>query len=397
MGGNMNNLLCTFFVRSFVRNLKISSIFFGLFSYLLFHPDLPAQNVTQHFVTYPNLIGDYLKRIQQGKQIHTFDPSLDFDEWQKKARSALIKLTGLKNMEIELAQFKPKVQLGESKKTEDSFTRSLCSIETEPGVFLPFYLLLPKDTEPTNPKPLLLCPHGHDKLGLHSYAGVFKDEKHKHKVLEKQGDIGAQAARRGFAVIAPATRGLAEEVQIPDPKGRHGNRPCRAQLIHCLLAGRTPIAERVWDMQRLLDWAEKNPLIDHTRIAMTGNSGGGVLTAYTAAIDTRIKVAIPSCSFTSVMSTEGFIFHCDCCLVPKLRDWGDWKELGGLVAPRRLLIVHGVDDNLHHPPTVKTLFASIRKIFQTVGTPDNLALKWGNSGHRFYPQKMWPFLNKGLK
>ena len=74
------------------------------------------------------------------------------------------------------------------------------------------------------------------------------------------------------------------------------------------------------------------------------------------------------------MSTEGFIFHCDCCLVPKLRDWGDWKELGGLVAPRRLLIVHGVDDNLHHPPTVKTLFASIRKIFQTVGTPDNLSL-----------------------
>jgi hypothetical protein len=32
------------------------------------------------------------------------------------------------------------------------------------------------------------------------------------------------------------------------------------------------------------------------------------------------------------MSTEGFIFHCDCCLVPKLRNWGGWKELGGLLA-----------------------------------------------------------------
>jgi len=300
-------------------------------------------------------------------------------------------------MEMELTGFMPKVKLGETKKTEDSFTRSFCSIETEPGIFVPFYLLVPKDAEPAKPRPLLLCPHGHDKLGLHSYAGAFKDEKHKRKVLEKEGDIGVQAARRGFVVIAPATRGLAEEVLVPDPKGRHGNRPCRAQLIHCLLAGRTPIAERVWDMQRLLDWAEKNPLIDPKRIAMTGNSGGGVVTAYTAAIDMRIRVAIPSCSFTSVMSAEGFIFHCDCCLVPKLRDWGDWKELGGLVTPRHLLIVHGLDDSLHHPPTVEKLASNIGKIFQAAGVPNHTKLGWGNSGHRFYPNLMWPFFEKGLR
>ena len=397
MGSNMNNFFHTFSVRTFTRTFNISSLLIGVFSYLLFYQGLSAQDTAQPFVTYPNPIGDYLKRIQQGNQAHAFDPSLRFEEWQKKARRALIKLTGLKKMEMELTGFMPKVKLGETKKTEDSFTRSLCSIETEPGIFVPFYLLVPKDTEPGKPRPLLLCPHGHDKLGLHSYAGAFKDEKHKRKVLEKEGDIGAQAARRGFVVIAPATRGLAQEVLVPDPKGRHGNRPCRAQLIHCLLAGRTPIAERVWDMQRLLNWAEKNPLIDRTRIAMTGNSGGGVLTAYTTAIDTRIKVAIPSCSFTSVMSAEGFIFHCDCCLVPKLRDWGDWKELGGLVAPRHLLIVHGVDDSLHHAPTVEKLAVNIGKIFQSAGVPNHTALKWGSSGHRFYPQKMWPFFEKGLK
>jgi hypothetical protein len=300
-------------------------------------------------------------------------------------------------MEKDLGGFTPKIRLGQAEKTNEPFTRALCSIETEPGMVIPFYLLIPKDASKAQPRPLLLCPHGHDKLGLHSYAGAFKDEKHRKTVLEKEGDIGAQAARRGFVVIAPATRGLAEEVLVPDPKGRHGKRPCRAQLIHCLLAGRTPIAERVWDMQRLLDWAEKHPLVDRNRIVMTGNSGGGVLTAYTAAIDIRIRVAIPSCSFTSVMSAEGFIFHCDCCLVPKLRDWGDWKELGGLVAPRHLLIVHGVDDSLHHPPTVEKLAFSIGKIFQAAGVPNHTALKWGDSGHRFYPEKMWPFFEKGLR
>ena len=376
-----------------MKTLKIPAIL----TIILFSGTLLAQQTAKPFVTYPGSVGAYLKRIQRGKQVHAFDASVGFGQWQEKARGALIELTGLKQMEKDLDGFTPKIQLGQAEKTNELFTRALCSMETEPGVVIPFYLLIPKDANPAQPLPLLICPHGHDKLGLHSYAGAFKDEKHSRKVLEKQGDIGAQAARRGYVVIAPATRGLAEEVLVPDPKGRHGNRPCRAQLIHCLLAGRTPIGERVWDMQRLLDWAEKHPLIDPKRIAMTGNSGGGVLTAYTAAIDTRIRVAIPSCSFTSVMSADGFIFHCDCCLVPKLRDWGDWKELGGLVAPRHLLIVHGVDDSLHHPPTVEKLAVSIGKIFQAAGVPDHSALKWGNSGHRFYPKKMWPFIEKGLR
>ena len=376
-----------------MKTLKIPAIL----TIILFSGTLLAQQTAKPFVTYPGSVGDYLKRIQRGKQVHAFDASVGFGQWQEKARGALIELTGLKQMEKDLDGFTPKIQLGQAEKTNELFTRALCSMETEPGVVIPFYLLIPKDANPAQPLPLLICPHGHDKLGLHSYAGAFKDEKHSRKVLEKQGDIGAQAARRGYVVIAPATRGLAEEVLVPDPKGRHGNRPCRAQLIHCLLAGRTPIGERVWDMQRLLDWVEKHPLIDPKRIAMTGNSGGGVLTAYTAAIDTRIRVAIPSCSFTSVMSAEGFIFHCDCCLVPKLRDWGDWEELGGLVTPRHLLIVHGVDDRLHHPPTVEKLAVSIGKIFQAAGVPNHTALKWGNSGHRFYPNKMWPFFEKGLR
>ena len=198
--------------------------------------------------------------------------------------------------------------------------------------------------------PAFIAPHGHDKLGLHSYAGAFRNKKHREEILAREGHIAAQAARRGFVAIAPATRGLANEVLVPDPKGRHGNRPCRAQLVHCLLSGRTPTAERVWDMQRILDWAVKQPEVDPKKIIMTGNSGGGVLTAYTAAIDTRVTVAIPSCSFTSVTTAEGYVFHCDCCLVPGLRNWGDWKELAGLIAPRRLLLVHGGKGRPASPP-----------------------------------------------
>ena len=358
--------------------------------------NLSAQQESKPFVEYPDPIGAYIERIQRGRQEHAFDASADFGQWQKRARQALIELTGLERIGKDLADFEPKVRLGKADATGEPFTRALCSIETEPGMLIPFYLLVPKDAKRDRPRPLLLCPHGHDQLGLHSYAGAFRDEKHRQKILARQGDIGAQAARRGFVVIAPATRGLAAEVSVPDPKNRHGNRPCRAQLIHCLLGGRTAIAERVWDMRRLLDWALEHPLVDRDRVVMTGNSGGGVLTAYTAAIDPRIRVAIPSCSFTSVMSREGFIFHCDCCLVPGLRDWGDWRELGGLVAPRHLLLVHGLGDGLHHRPTVDQLGRELKSIFKAAGIPGRTRLEWGEGGHRFYPEKMWPFIEKAI-
>ncbi|MCP4848593.1 MAG: hypothetical protein GY899_11675 [Verrucomicrobiaceae bacterium] len=348
------------------------------------------------FVTYPASVASYLERVQQGRQVHAFNAEVDVAQWQESARTSLIELIGLKQMRVELADFHPRVIVGKPHEAGDAFTRSLCSIETEPGVKIPFYFLVPKTSSPANPLPLFLAPHGHDVLGLHSYAGAFKDEAHRKKVMAKQGNIAAQAASRGFIAIAPATRGLAAEVSIPDPRGRHGNRACRAQLMHCLVAGRTPVAERVWDMQCLLDWAAKDPRVDSGRIVMAGNSGGGVLTAYTSAIDTRVSVAVPSCSFAPVIDTGGYIFHCDCCMVPGLRNWGDWTELGGLIAPRGLLIVHGVEDSLHHRPLIKALFGQIQEIYRAAGVPGRLALSWGKSGHRFYPDLMWSPISRML-
>ena len=359
--------------------------------------NLPAadEKRAQPFVSYEEPVASYLTRIQKGKQQHAFYPAVDVAAWQKSARAALVKLIGLGQMRDELARFEITVTQGEDRTVDGEITRRLFTIETEPGIRVPFYYLTPVGAK--GRAPLFIAPHGHDKIGLHSYAGAFRNEKHREEILAREGHIAEQAARRGFVAIAPATRGLANEVLVPDPKGRHGNRPCRAQLVHCLLSGRTPTAERVWDMQCILDWAVKQPEVDPKKIVMTGNSGGGVLTAYTAAIDTRVTVAIPSCSFTSVTSAEGYVFHCDCCLVPGLRNWGDWKELAGLIAPRRLLLVHGEKDGLHHRPTVDALGREVKTIFGYSGSAAHTELKWGTGGHRFYPEYMWPFIAQAFE
>ena len=356
---------------------------------------LPGLCQDKPFVTYPDNISTYLKRIQKGDQKYKYSKNKNHYDWQNEARTALIELIGLKAMSIKLKDHKPSVKLGKKEEVGGKFSRTLCQIETEPGINVPFYLLVPSNTNKKTP--LIICPHGHDTEGLHSYSGSYLNDDHRKKITARKGNIAEQAALRGMIAIAPATRGLANELLVPDPKGRHGSRPCRAQFMHCIISGRTPTAERVWDMQKIIDWAWNHPLVDQRKIVMTGNSGGGVLTAYAAAIDNRISVAVPSCSFTSVTSSEGFIFHCDCCAVPGIRDWGDWTELGALIAPRSLLIVHGVHDGLHNRKDVENTASKIRNIYHGLGSLNHMKMEWGNSGHQFYPEIMWPFIERSLR
>ena len=80
-----------------------------------------------------------------------------------------------------------------------------------------------------------------------------------------------------------------------------------------------------------------------------------------------------------------------------MRNSGDWKELAGLIAPRRLLLVHGEKDGLHHRPTVDALGREVKTIFGFSGSAAHTDLKWGTGGHRFYPEYMWPFIAQAFE
>jgi dienelactone hydrolase len=136
-------------------------------------------------------------------------------------------------------------------------------------------------------RPLGVFPHGHDPQGPETTAGVYADEAHQRRASAADRDVAVQAVKLGFVAIAPAVRGLATD-GVPDLHGRHGKRDCRSHLMHCLLAGRTATGERVWDMQRILDWAFTLPEVDTNHTLMMGNSGGGMVTMFTAACDERI-------------------------------------------------------------------------------------------------------------
>jgi len=338
-------------------------------------------------------VGDYLKRIHRTRVTDPQSYPGGFAGWQRDSREKLKSLLGLIQIREDVGTHVPVVKLGEFIQ-EDGYTRQKGEIETEPGVTIPFWLLTPAGATDAR-RPLAICAHGHDNDGWNTYAGVFRNDAHRKKTLGKKGDIGVQSVRRGYVTLVPATRGLASAVAIPDHKDRHGDRACRAQLIHCLLAGRTAVGERVWDTQRILDWALASVKgIDSKRVVMMGNSGGGVLTVYVAALDERVAVAIPSCSFTSYTSNTGFVFHCDCCLVPRAAvEIGDMADIGALAAPRSLLAVHGRRDTLHSHVDVEAAMARVRRLYTIAGAEGRFRQEWGDEGHQFYPEIMWRFID----
>jgi len=315
----------------------------------------------------------------------------DVAAWQSAARPELRRLLGLDRMARELAGHSPSVELDDPEQL-DTFTRRLGRIESEPGWPVEFWMLKPPGD---GPFPLAVMPHGHEARGHDTYAGVHRgDERRIQRISELDADVAVQAVEQGYLALAVNSRGF-ESNCIPAINGRHRGRDCLSEVIHALFAGRTATGERVWDLERIIDWAVALPEADAGRIVMVGNSGGGMVTTYATACDTRVTVAVPSCSFATYVGESGTVHHCECNTVPGIYRFGEFSDVAGLVAPRHLLIVNGRKDPLFPHVEIERAVAGVRAIYEAAGVPGHFEHRWGEEGHRFYADLMWPWI-KGV-
>ena len=358
---------------------------------------LKPYNDAAHFnALYENVPGTYAFRAKDKEELSA---------WQAAFRPKLREALGLDNMASDLSGYVPKAERLE---TSDlgSHVRERWYLWVEPTVPLPFYLLLPKGMRPETGRvdgsaagkvgrarlPLVLVPHGHNHP--HIYVGIARDEKEEAHMLEGERDIARQAAaEEGYVVIAPTTRAFGEtrtETDIQADKIHS----CRDQLVHDLLVGRTPIGERVWDTSRLIDWALASLPIDERRIAITGNSGGGTISLFAAACDTRIALSMPGCYFCTFKGSIGTIRHCECNYVPGLLRMGEMYDVAGLIAPRPFCAVAGRTDPIFPVEHVRFAYDRLRAVYAVAGAEDRCELSIGDGGHRFYKRPAWDFVRR---
>jgi len=311
-------------------------------------------------------------------------------EWQYAFRHALRRALGLEVIRQRVPTAPPSAQRLSVEQLEDH-VREDWLLETEPGVSLPFYLLRPLGTD--GPLPVVITPHGHEPGGRQAAVGIAQSEEIQRAVDELEQDVARQAVRRGYLAIAPGMRGL-WEMRLPDDLRQGTFSSCARLQYRALLFGRTLLGERVWDMTRLIDWAISRQEVDARRIAITGNSGGGTVSLFTAAVDERVGVCVPSCYFCTFIDSIGLIEHCACNYVPGLLALGEMADVAGLVAPRPFMAVCGEADPIFPIEASRRAFGQLREIYELLGAGDLCRLSAQPGGHRYYGRDVWPFLRE---
>ena len=308
------------------------------------------------------------------------------DHWRSRLASGLHEVLGWQ-------ADKPRGPLGvevlEEEETETYLARKLV-FESEPGSDVPCHLLTPKGL--TGVRPAFVCLQGHT-TGMHISLGkaVYPGDEN---LLGGDRDFGIQAVAQGYIALVLEQRAFGERRELMQE--RRSTSGCEDAALHALYLGHTLMAERAWDVSRAIDLLETIPGVDTSRIGCMGNSGGGTATYYSACVEPRIYLAMPSCAFCTYEDSVFHIAHCVCNCVPGIMQVAEMGGLAGLIAPRRLIIVAGKTDDIFPIEGVRKAYATAEQIYAAMGAADRLRLVVGDGGHRFYASQGWAAVREML-
>ncbi|MCI8622771.1 MAG: hypothetical protein HFG26_03820 [Provencibacterium sp.] len=290
--------------------------------------------------------------------------------WQERVREELGRMAGLPRMTS--CPLDPR-HLETVK--EDGYFREKWRIETEPGVFMPFYLLLPAGERQT-PLPAVIAPHGHGSFGKEGVAGT----------IGESGAYGQELVKAGFAVLCPDARGFGERREEPtQEEGKENASSCDILNFTAISLGLTLTGMWVWDLMRLMDFVEAEPRL-RSGAACCGFSGGGLQALWFAALDRRVTGAFVSGYMHSYRGTLLRTNLCGCNFVPGLWERCDPGDIAALIAPRPLFIESGREDPLNGEDGIVDAMgqaAVIRQAYAALGAETALRHMIFEGGHRW--------------
>ena len=154
---------------------------------------------------------------------------------------------------------------------------------------------------------------------------------------------------------------------------------------------RTATAIEVLDAIRAIDALVARPEVDAERIAFTGESGGSNTTYWVAALDRRVKLAVPVSSVT----TFDYWIRTDCNWdwhqrPPGIRRLADIGTLLALHAPRPLLVIssrRGTDDQEFPLEEAEKSYQWARHVYGLLGAEDAVTHYESTTAHGYQQDK----------
>ncbi|HEY2943197.1 MAG TPA: hypothetical protein VGN09_12260, partial [Vicinamibacteria bacterium] len=267
-------------------------------------------------------------------------PRYSLPEWQRRAaylREHILASAGLLPRP-EKTPLRPQV-FDEQK--HDDYSVAKVYFESLPGFFVTGNLYTPAGR---GPFPAVLLPHGH-----WTYGRLENSE------ISSIPGSAVSLARQGFVAFTYDMVGYDDSRQLTHAFGGR-----RESLWGLSLGGL-----QLWNGIRSLDFLQARPDVDPERIGCAGASGGGTQTFLLAAVDERVKVAVPV-NMISLHMQGG----CLCENPPGLRLDTNNVELAATIAPRPMLMISATGDWTAETPRVE--YPEMRRLYALVGAEDRL-------------------------
>lgn len=249
---------------------------------------------------------------------------------------------------------------------QEEFIVERLHFQSRPGLYVTGNLYLPRNLPGPAPAVLYVCGHGASKKDGVSFGNKVSYQHH-----------GAWFARHGYVCLIIDTLQMGEIESI-----HHGT--YRYKMWWWLNRGYTPAGVEAWNCVRALDYLQTRPEVDPERLGVTGRSGGGAYSWWIAAIDQRIKVAVPVAGITDLQNhvVDGCVEgHCDCMYMVNTYRW-DYPLVAALLAPRPLLLSNTDRDGIFPLDGVVRTYDQARRIYELYRAGDQLGLHLTAGPHR---------------
>lgn len=239
--------------------------------------------------------------------------------------------------------------------------------ESFPGYFVPALLYKPRKIP--GPFPGIISPCGHSPTG---------------KAAATYQILHINLVKRGYIVLTydPVGQGERSQFWDADKSKSRFNLTCGEHAVlgnpHYLL-GTSLARYRIWDGIRALDYLASLPEVDPKNLGCVGNSGGGTLTAYIAALDERVKAAAIGCYITTLPRRMGNRIQADPDADPEQDIFGfvgegiDHAGLLALRAPRPTLLASARFD-FFPIEGARESFAEAKKLFEAAGAGERMVM-----------------------
>jgi dienelactone hydrolase len=176
----------------------------------------------------------------------------------------------------------------------------------------------------------------------------------------------------------------------------------------------TKLTRRAWAASRCIDYLHTLPFVQTNQIALTGHSRNGKTSLIGAAFDHRVNAVISSssgaggaCSYRLFSETqfgegiENITRAFPDWLHPRLRFFAgrenklpvDQPELIACIAPRPCLISSALNDSVESIWAVEHTYHSARRVYELLGKPNELNLRYRPGGHETRAQDIEAYLD----